>query len=108
MDENRSMLKALALATQLGFALAGPLVVFIGGGVWLDGVLGTRPWLFFLGLVLGIGSAGAALYQIATAQPAPKPGKTARKAPDKVEPLGGDGPPNDRRWTTDDDENTDD
>ena len=69
MSDN-GMLKALALASQLGFAVAGPLVVFIAGGVWADSQFGTKPWLFFLGLVLGIVSAGAALYQLAVAMPA--------------------------------------
>jgi len=65
MGDN-SLFKALALATQLGFAVAGPLVVFIAGGVWADNQLHTTPWLFFLGLVLGLVSAAAALYQLAT------------------------------------------
>jgi len=64
MGDN-SLVKALALATQLGFAVAGPLVVFIGGGVWLDGKLHTAPLFFLLGLALGLVSAGGALYQIA-------------------------------------------
>ena len=83
MGDN-GMLKALALATQLGFAVAGPLVVFIGGGVWADSQLGTKPWLFFLGLILGVVSAGAALYQIATA-PSRKSPKSGTRAPDKIE-----------------------
>lgn len=88
MGDDKGMLKALALATQLGFAVAGPLVVFIGGGAWLDSTLGTKPWLFFVGLVLGILSAGAAFYQIATAVPAGKSSTAAKKAPGKMEPNG--------------------
>ncbi len=105
MGEDKGMLKALALATQLGFAVAGPMVVFIGGGVWLDSVLGTGHWLFFLGLVLGIGSAGAALFQIAASQPARKPGTSIKKEPDTT-----GGTVEDRRRTmdVDDDETTDD
>jgi F0F1-type ATP synthase assembly protein I len=72
-------LRALALATQLGFAVAGPLVVFLALGVWADGQFGTRPWLFFVGLMLGIASAGAAFYQIATSIPAKKYVPTAKK-----------------------------
>jgi uncharacterized membrane protein len=79
-------LKALALATQLGFAVACPLVVFIAGGVWADNRLGTGPWLFFLGLLFGILAAAAALYRLATAQPANRRSPTPRSAPDKVEP----------------------
>ena len=83
MGDDKGTLKALALATQLGFAVAGPLVVFIGAGVWADNQFGTKPWLFFLGLVLGIGSAAAALFQIATSMPTKQPGTAARKPPGK-------------------------
>lgn len=82
MGDDKGMMKALALATQLGFAVAGPLLIFIAGGVWLDGALGTAPWLFFLGLALGIVSAGAALYQIATAQPVGKSRVSAKQTRD--------------------------
>ena len=77
---DKGSLGALALATQLGFAVAVPLVVFIGLGVWADNQFGTKPWLFFLGLMLGIGSAGGALYQIATSIPS-KPYKPPEKKP---------------------------
>ena len=81
------LLKALALATQLGFAVACPMVVFIAGGVWADQKLGTGHWLFFLGLALGIMSAGAALYQIAlgTGTSRRRSDQAAKTAPDKVE-----------------------
>jgi hypothetical protein len=79
------MAKTLALATQLGFAVACPLVVLIGGGVWADDRLGTTPWLFFLGLVLGLLAAGGALYRIATAQPRSGSSKPAGNPPDKIE-----------------------
>jgi F0F1-type ATP synthase assembly protein I len=87
---NNGMLKALALATQLGFAVACPLVAFIAGGVWADGQLGTRPWLFFLGLLLGLLAAAGALYQLAVAQPARRRDPAAGKAPDKIERTSGD------------------
>lgn len=78
MGDN-SLLKALALATQLGFAVACPLVVFIAGGVWADGQLGTGHILFFVGLVLGLGSAASALYQIAVAGSSKSKGQVRRK-----------------------------
>ena len=81
------LLKALALATHLGFAVACPMVVFIAGGVWADDRLGTRPWLFFLGLLFGLLAAAAALYRLATAQPANRRSPASRGAPDKVEPT---------------------
>ena len=74
-------LRALALVTQLGFAVALPLVVFIAVGVWADGQFGTKPWLFFVGLLLGVLSAGAALYQIATSLPTKRYVPPAKKPP---------------------------
>src|SRR6476659_6292862 len=65
---DKGTMKALALASQFGFAVAGPMLLFIGGGVWADNQFGTKPWLFFLGLILGLVSAAAALYQVATLQ----------------------------------------
>jgi len=66
MDEkDRGSTSALALVAQLGFSIALPMVVFIGGGAWLDAQFRTTPWLLFLGIFLGLLSAGAALYQLA-------------------------------------------
>ncbi len=85
-------LQALALATQLGFAIACPMLVFIGGGAWLDGVLHTAPWLMLLGVLLGILVAGGAIYQLTTVQTykrykgRPQEGATpTQQAPYKVE-----------------------
>ena len=66
MDEkNRGATTALALVAQLGFSIAVPMVVFIGGGAWLDAQLHTSPWFLFAGIIVGLISAGAALYQLA-------------------------------------------
>jgi Putative F0F1-ATPase subunit Ca2+/Mg2+ transporter len=83
--------KAAILATQLGFSVACPLAAFIAGGVWADGKLGTKPWLFFLGLVIGVVAAGAALYQVAVAQPSKRSEPAPKEAPDKIERGGADG-----------------
>ena len=63
--KDRGSTTALALVAQLGFSIAVPMVVFIGGGAWLDGQFRTAPWLLFVGIFLGLISAGAALYQLA-------------------------------------------
>jgi ATP synthase protein I len=44
----------MALATALGYF----------GGRWLDGHLGTEPWLMYIGLVLGIVAGFRGLYRI--------------------------------------------
>ncbi len=81
MDEkDRGSTTALALVAQLGFSIAVPMVVFIGGGAWLDGQFHTAPWLLFLGVFLGLISAGAALYQLAKI-PSGKPRGSKPPAP---------------------------
>ncbi len=64
MRLDRDTLRALALATQLGFAVAGPLVLGIAGGIWLDHRLGTAPLFLLLGTALGIGAAGYSIYEL--------------------------------------------
>lgn len=43
------------------------LSVLVGflGGYWLDGKLGTRPWLTVIGFAYGIAAAARALYRAA-------------------------------------------
>jgi F0F1-type ATP synthase assembly protein I len=42
------------LATEFGFIIALPLVVFALIGKWLDHKFGTYPWLTLAGIVLAI------------------------------------------------------
>jgi F0F1-type ATP synthase assembly protein I len=84
--QDNSLAKALAMAAQLGFAVACPLLAFIAGGVWLDGRFNTSPWLFFIGLLLGVLAAGGALFQVSGAQSRSVRRSMQRKAvPYKVE-----------------------
>jgi F0F1-type ATP synthase assembly protein I len=46
----------------MSFVLA--LVMGFGGGYWLDGWLGTRPWLSFLGFFLGLGAGVLNVYRV--------------------------------------------
>ncbi len=77
----------LALVAQLGFSIACPMVVFIGGGAWLDNQLGWTPWLLLVGIFLGVATAGGVFYQIATlpTRKSPSRGVGKPKAPYKVE-----------------------
>jgi hypothetical protein len=65
VSDSSSMASSLVLATQLGFSVACPMVVFIGGGAWLGNRLGWGPWLLLVGVILGIASAAALFFQIA-------------------------------------------
>jgi len=39
----------------LGFQLAASIAIFALGGWWLDGKLGTSPWLLIVGVFTGFG-----------------------------------------------------
>lgn len=57
----RKAARFAAVGLEMGLAVA------IGylGGAWLDGKLGTAPYLGLAGLVLGVGAAGKALWDTA-------------------------------------------
>jgi|GEM_PF-1200656 len=85
-DGDNSLARSLALVGQLGFTIACPMLAFIGGGAWADGQLGTKPWLLFLGIFLGIAAAAGSLYRLSTALSSRKPAGGAAKpgTPDLV------------------------
>jgi ATP synthase protein I len=58
-------------APYLGIGTSLAVTVLLGtlGGYWLDGRFGTKPWLFLLGGVLGL---GLALYQFFKTMAGPK------------------------------------
>jgi hypothetical protein len=89
---DNGLAKVLALAAQLGFAIACPMVLFIGGGAWLDNKLGWTPWLLFVGIALGLLTAGGLFYQLAMASGRSQD-PAARKAPYKVEQQGNEKDP---------------
>lgn len=80
--------RALALTAQLGFSIACPLVVFIAAGAWLDARLGWSPWLMLTGVLLGMITAGALLWQLTTV-PTRQKRAQGEKAPYKVEQQSG-------------------
>jgi ATP synthase protein I len=48
------LLKATARLASVGIELSLSTVIGLLGGRWLDGKLGTDPWLMIVGLVLGV------------------------------------------------------
>jgi ATP synthase protein I len=46
-----------------GLLIAAPLAGFFAGR-WLDGKLGTLPWLSLVGVILGFAAAGRETFQI--------------------------------------------
>ncbi len=76
-------MRALAIAGELGFGVAGPLVICTGLGWYLDGQWGTRPWLVLIGLGIGLVGMFGTFYRLATAFPAriPKKGNVGSAPP---------------------------
>ena len=46
--------KILGQLSTMGFSFVLALVMGFGGGLWLDGRLGTKPWLTLFGFVAGL------------------------------------------------------
>ena len=47
-------LQLIGQLSTIGMSFVFALVLGFGGGYWLDGVLGTKPWLSFIGFFFGL------------------------------------------------------
>lgn len=52
------------MVSGLGFGIAIPLGLFVAGGLWLDGRMGTAPLFMLLGIVLGFVVAGFSIAEL--------------------------------------------
>jgi ATP synthase protein I len=70
--KQRGLQSAQDLGKYAGLGLQFALTVCVLGalGWWVDGLLGTRPWLLIVGIVLG---AAGGFYAIVRAAPPAKP-----------------------------------
>ena len=59
--DGRQLNSALRLAS-VGIELAISTVIGLLGGRWLDGKLGTEPWLMIVGLLLGVTAGFRSLF----------------------------------------------
>jgi len=57
--------KAVGSYGTVGIEVVLSVLVGFIGGYWLDGKLGTSPWLTLIGLAYGIAAAARALYRAA-------------------------------------------
>lgn len=63
MDNDiKKAIKALGYLSTVGMAMALSIAIGAVGGYYLDQWLGTSPWLFFIGLAVGIVAAFRNLY----------------------------------------------
>jgi ATP synthase protein I len=62
--EQREQLKQMGSFSTIGLELGLSIALGYLGGEWLDGKLGTEPWLKWIGLGLGLAAGGVSLYRV--------------------------------------------
>jgi ATP synthase protein I len=50
--------------STIGMSFVFALVIGFGAGFWLDGRLGTKPWLSFVGFFLGLAAGVLNVYRV--------------------------------------------
>ena len=50
--------------STIGMSFVLALVMGFGGGYWLDTMLGTKPWLSFVGFFLGLAAGVLNVYRV--------------------------------------------
>jgi len=63
--QRREIMRAMALITQIGFMVAACILAGVFLGRWLDGLLGTTPWLLLVFSLLGVGAAFKSMIDLA-------------------------------------------
>ena len=58
----RDLLRASGQYMGYGLTWALAVLLFLGVGAWLDGKLGTTPWLLVIGAFVGAGAGFYSLY----------------------------------------------
>ena len=61
---SRENIRLIGQLSTVGLSFVFALVIGFGGGVWLDGWLGTKPWLTFLGFFLGLAAGIVNVYRV--------------------------------------------
>jgi F0F1-type ATP synthase assembly protein I len=57
-------LQLIGQLSTIGMSFVFALVIGFGGGYWLDGVLGTKPWLSFVGFFVGLAAGVLNVYRV--------------------------------------------
>ena len=50
--------------STIGLSFVFAIVLGFGAGFWLDGVLGTKPWLSFIGFFFGLAAGVLNVYRV--------------------------------------------
>jgi len=57
-------LQLIGQLSTIGMSFVFALVIGFGGGYWLDSVLGTKPWLSFVGFFVGLAAGVLNVYRV--------------------------------------------
>ncbi len=60
----RELLRALSFFSQIGITMAACVLIGVLLGKFLDGLLGTSPWLLLVFSLLGAGAALKAVFDL--------------------------------------------
>jgi ATP synthase protein I len=61
---SQTTLQLIGQLSSIGMSFVFALVLGFGGGYWLDTVLGTKPWLSFVGFFLGLAAGVLNVYRV--------------------------------------------
>ena len=62
-NDQGAALRSIGVLASAGWAFVFAILIGLGGGYLLDRALGTSPWLFFLGFLVGFAAGVANLYR---------------------------------------------
>ena len=63
--EARKQFREAGRLSTVGLELALSITLGVLGGRWLDGKLGTEPWLLWIGFGFGLAAGARSLYRVA-------------------------------------------
>jgi F0F1-type ATP synthase assembly protein I len=61
---SQTTLQLIGQLSTIGMSFVFALVIGFGAGFWLDGELGTKPWLSFVGFFLGLAAGVLNVYRV--------------------------------------------
>ena len=61
---SQSTWQLIGQLSTIGMSFVLAIVLGFGAGFWLDGVLGTKPWLSFLGFFFGLAAGVLNVYRV--------------------------------------------
>ena len=77
LEDDRSTAREAGRFLGAGIQFAASILLFLLAGQWLDGKLGTEPWLLLLGVFVGASAGFYSLYRqlMAGAEKSGRPNK---------------------------------